>query len=372
MVTPHLPPEQAANSLLPVQLASELMYEDVTTTFVSHPALSGETSTPGQVTYVPRRPQGVVGSTLAGAALAATRLFLATHRALKHADPDLVHVHSNGLIIEVAAVVARRLRKPYIMTLYGTDIWHHEPKENARFADVVHRAAHRVFYSNALMEFAGPLGLATEPSSVIYAPVAARFHPVSDGRRRELQEALHVDGSPILLTVKRLHPVAGYEDLFTAMPAIVARYPSARLLVVGDGEMRPALEAKLAELGMETHVRLLGPIPNEQLQPYYAGADLFVLPSRLESWGTVMLEALSCGTPVVASDTAGASEVRSVFGEEITLFERADPKALSRAVVDRLERLGRVGADARTTLHDHFSAAACAKRYLGVYREALG
>ncbi|MDP7693706.1 MAG: glycosyltransferase, partial [Vicinamibacterales bacterium] len=85
-------------------------------------------------------------------------------------------------------------------------------------------------------------------------------------------------------------------------------------------------------LGRESHVRFLGSVPNDELWRYYAGADLFVLPSRLESWGTVMLESLACGTPVVATETAGGCEVRQHFSDDVRLVECERPESLAEAV----------------------------------------
>jgi glycosyltransferase involved in cell wall biosynthesis len=112
-------------------------------------------------------------------------------------------------------------------------------------------------------------------------------------------------------------------------------------------------------------------IDNEALWRYYAAADLFVLPSRLESWGTVMLEALASGTPVVATDTAGGLEVHEHFPDDVRLAPRENARALGAAVVEALGRGRSVGDATRRRLAGDFSEAACAARYFDVYRQAL-
>ena len=77
------------------------------------------------------------------------------------------------------------------------------------------------------------------------------------------------------------------------------------LWIIGEGELRPALEAQARDWASPRKCGSWACSTTTTLWRYYAAADLFVLPSRLESWGTVMLEALACGTPVVATDTAG-------------------------------------------------------------------
>jgi glycosyltransferase involved in cell wall biosynthesis len=304
-----------------------------------------------------------------GAAITAGRIAFAIRRAI--ASSELIHLHSNGLIVETAAYLARALRKPYLITLYGSEVWHHSPAQNRRYGNIVRTASHRVFYSQALLEFARPLGLAPEPSSVIYAPVAGSLHAESETRRHKLRRSLDIQAGPLLLTVKRLHPVAGYGDLLDALPVIVARHPGARLLIAGEGELQPYLENRISALGMHRHVRLLGRVSNDDLQPYYAASDLFILASRLESWGSVMLEALRCGTPVLASDTPGASEVRSLFKDDVSLFPVGDSAALSRAALDCLAHPKRVGPESRSLLADRFSTGRCMRQYLAAYRRAL-
>ena len=374
MVTPHLPPEQAANALLPPIVAGELAADGVACSFVSHAPASPAANTAGArdlgaVTFVPRRGRRWVDRTRAGAAVAAARIALGARPAI--AGADLVHLHGNGLIVEVAGRLAARRGVPYVITLYGTDVWHHDARRHGRFAAIVRGAAHRVFYSRALLEFGRPLGLADEPASVIYAPVAPTFRPAAGDERDRLRQRLGAGAGPILVTVKRLHPVAGHEDLLRAMPDIVRAFPGVSLWLAGDGPLRPSLEALTRDLDLSSHVRFLGAQPNETLWQYLTAADCFVLPSRLESWGTVMLEALACGTPVVATDTGGGQEVRSYFPDDVTLCERENPGSLASAVLTSLRASHRTGEATAGLLRARFSPAACAAQYLKVYESVV-
>ncbi len=384
MVTPHLPPEQAANALLPVVLAGELARAGVAVSFVAHPperldrsrsaanqapVASGPATGVSAPVYVPRRGRGPLARSRAGALVAAARMARRIRASVR--DADLVHLHSNGLVIEVAGVLARRLRVPSIVTLYGTDVWHHDPVRHRRFAEVVRGAAHRVFYSRALFDYGRARGLGAEPASVIYAPVPGVFRAASEAERRELRAELGVGDGPLLVTVKRLHPVGGHEDLVRALPAIARARPGVSLVLVGDGVLRASLEQLARELGVGKRVRFAGAVPNEVVWRYVAAADLFVLPSRLESWGTVMLEALASGTRVVATDTAGAQEVHSFFPADVALCPRENPAALASAVLAALETPRRASAEAAQVVRDRFSPAACAARYQAVYEDVV-
>ena len=85
--------------------------------------------------------------------------------------------------------------------------------------------------------------------------------------------------------------------------------PNASLLIAGEGEERPALERLISALGLTGRVRLLGQVPHDSLPSLYSAADALVLASSREGWANVLLEAMACGTPVVATDVWGTGEV---------------------------------------------------------------
>lgn len=369
MVSPHLPPEQAAVALLPVILGDTLSSSGVTTSYVSHPSHAPANHGGRDITYIARRGGDALSRSKLGAFVAGVRMIARARRAI--ARSDLVHLHSNGLLIEVGAWLARRYRKPYVMTLYGTDISAHDPMRHARYGNVVRSASARVFYSKGLLEYAAQFDLAPPPSLVIYAPVSSDFRSVDEDVRQRLRQELGAGDGPVLLTVKHLRPVGGHETLLRAMPAILGGHPNATLWLVGDGDQRSMLEAMCRDLGVAPHVRFLGRLSNDTVWKYYAAADLFVLPSHVESWGTVMLEAMACGTPVVATDTVGGLEVRENFPHDVTIVPRADPQRLADAVSKCITPPKRVSSAALQRVKRDFTVAACAATYLDVYRKAL-
>jgi glycosyltransferase involved in cell wall biosynthesis len=368
MVTPHMPPEQAANALLPSVLAREIALAGHLTTFLTHPAAGSPPSTIGETVYVARRGRGRAARSPLGAVVAAARFGVAAARAYR--GVDLVHLHSNGFIIDVAGWMAARLARPSVVTLYGTDIWHFDPALHGRFAAVVRGAAQRVFYSRALRDRAVELGLATPDAAVIYAPVDQMFQVRADAERMAIRRTLGIDG-PLLLTVKRLHPVAGYEDLLKAFAILAPRVPEARWCIAGGGELRADLERQAESAGIASRVRFLGLVDHHDLPRYYAAADLFVLPSRLESWGTVMLEALACGTRVVATATAGAREAHGYFDDDLTLSPVEAPEALADAVQGALGESRRANSRTLERIASTFRPAGCARAYLAIYDAVL-
>src|SRR6185295_3169760 len=90
---------------------------------------------------------------------------------------------------------------------------------------------------------------------------------------------------------------------------VVQTQPQARLYVIGEGAERAALTARIAALSLQDKVFLLGARPQCELADWYAAADLFCLASQREGCPNVVIEALACGTPVVATDVGGVSEL---------------------------------------------------------------
>jgi len=309
-----------------------------------------------------------MGRSAIGALTTAARLAAASARAFRGAD--LVHLHSNGFLIDVAGWVAARLGRPTVLTLYGTDIWHFDARRHRRFADVIRGARARVFYSRALRDRAVELGLAAPDAPVIYAPVDDGFRAPEDAERAAMRRALGVSG-PLLLTVKRLHEVAGYETLLRAFAVVAARVPDTQLFIAGDGALRSALERQAADAGLAHRVRFLGLVDNSKLPQYCAAADLFVLPSRLESWGTVMLEALACGTRVVATATAGALEAQGFFGDDVSTTPVDEAGALAESVVRALGEARRTSEATRQRIETTFRPAGCARAYARIYEDVL-
>src|SRR5574341_234529 len=123
-----------------------------------------------------------------------------------------------------------------------------------------------------------------------------------DAARRELGVA-----PPLFVTVARLTPWKGVAGVIRALARVRNRIAGARLIVVGDGPERPALEREAAPLG--DSVSFVGAQPSDRVRIYLRAADAFVLFSTYEGLPHTVLEAMQCGTPVIVSDSGGSTEV---------------------------------------------------------------
>jgi len=163
-----------------------------------------------------------------------------------------------------------------------------------------------------------------------------RFVPAKDKSVVRQSLGLPPDRT-LLLSIRRLAPRMGLDNLIRALPAVVARQPDALLLIGGSGPERERLEGLIQSLGLECHVRMLGFIPEEQLASYYQAADLFVLPTlALEGFGLVTAEALACGIPVIGTPVGATPEILGKLDSRLIASE-INPCALSEAILDFLK-----------------------------------
>jgi glycosyltransferase involved in cell wall biosynthesis len=371
-ITPHLPPDQAANALLPWHLGEWAASAGDTVEYVAHPPRAGAAGElPGAATWVPRRSDGFFGRTLRlGSLVAARRTHAAIAPTLDRAD--VVHVHSNGLLAELGVLLARRRGKPVVLTLYGTEIWHYAPKRLGPdlFTRAYHQATAVTFYSERLHLRARELGLTRRDMHTIYPPVGAQFAWHDARAQAEMRAALGIGSRHLLVNVKRLHPLAGQRFLIEAMHEIVRTHPDARLVICGTGTLLDDLRATARSAGVERHVTFAGLVENALVARYCAAADLFVLPSLLEALPTVAIEALASGTPVVSCDNPGGLELNEIFGDDVAIVPREQPLALARAIETFLNAKRRTHQATQDAIERQFRSTEVAARYRAVYERA--
>ena len=373
-VTPHLPPDQAAHALLPWQLGNWFREAGASIEYTSHPPrASGSAPLAGPVAWVPRRsPNPLERVPIAGSVLATARLRKVLDAAIARAD--VVHAHSNGLLAELAVLLARRAGKPVVLTLYGTEIWHYKPKRFGPdlFSRAYRAASYVTFYSHRLMVKAQEFGLGRRRSRVVHPAVSDLFTWHDERKQLAARAALGIQNAHLLLNVKRLHPLAGQRYLIEAMNEVIRFHPDTRLVICGAGPLREELATVARSAGVERHVTFAGLIDNAAIAHYCAAADLFVLPSLLEALPTVAVEALAAGTPVLSSDNPGGLELNDLFGQmDVAIVPREDPLKLAAAITHFLQHKRRTMSTTQAAIERDFRPAAVAAQYRAIYDEVV-
>jgi glycosyltransferase involved in cell wall biosynthesis len=158
------------------------------------------------------------------------------------------------------------------------------------------------------------------------------FQPIDPERIARLRRQLGIaNGTTVLLSVGRLSAEKGHADLICAFRAFRQQNPKLhiRLILVGEGPERPHLSSLCERLKLGEEVTLTG--HQDDIGPYYAIADLFVLPSHSEGSPNVLLEAMSAGIPVIATNAGGIPEL-ATHETDALLVEKKDVDALAGAI----------------------------------------
>lgn len=240
-----------------------------------------------------------------------------------------------------ATLLGRWLDVPVTITLRGTEVRHaQQPALAAPLRRALGRATQIFAVSSSLRRLAIELGAAPDRVRVVGNGVDFdTFSPLPRAAaRREL--GLPVD-APLLVTVGALVERKGFHRVIELLPRLRERHPGLGYLIVGgaspEGDLSAALHEQVRRLGLSEAVRFLGPLPPDRLRLPLSAADVFALPTRNEGWANVLLEAMACGLPVVASDVGGNAEV--VCHDELgTVVPFGDADALYTALDAALSR----------------------------------
>lgn len=248
-------------------------------------------------------------------------------------DFDLIDAHYFYPDGVAAAWLARDFGKPVTITGRGTDL-NLIPEYRLPRAMILKAAAAAdglITVCQALKDRLVELGVAADRVTVLRNGVDLDLFRPAD--RQAARARLGLAGTT-LLSVGHLVERKGHHLVIEALGEL----PAMELLIAGDGPERGALAALASRLGVAPRVRFLGAVPHSSLPEIYGAADILVLASSREGWANVLLEAMACGTPVVATRVWGTPEVvaRPEAGE---LTEERSAKALAAAVRRLLTRL---------------------------------
>lgn len=293
---------------------------------------------------------------------------------MRRVRPDVVNPHLFRSVV-VAAPLARWLRVPAVVeTYHGREAWRQGPIRGSFLPDrLVARCLDRaIAVSDAARDFlVGVKGY--PPSKVVVVPNGRDLAMFAPGRDRDrARKELGLDAhTPVVGVVGRLEAQKGHTYLLQAWPAIAREFPDARLLVVGDGSRRPALEAEARRLGVDGAVIFTG--FRGDVPRLLDAADIVALPSLHEGMPLTAIEGAAMGRPVVATAVDGTPEVvrDGVTGR---LVPPRDPRALAEAVLELLRQPARaraMGEAGRRWALDRFDLGPQVAATARVYRGAL-
>jgi glycosyltransferase involved in cell wall biosynthesis len=289
---------------------------------------------------------------------------------------DIMHLHGVwDPVLRAGAAVARRARKPYVVAPHGMlDPWALSEKSLKKkialamgYRRVITHAAllhaHSAYEADCLREGGFnphveeiPNGVFLEEFSPLPAPGAYHaLHP-------ELQ------GQPYIVFLARLHEVKGLELLADAFASILPDLPATRLVIAGpDFGARAALVEQVRRLGIADRVHLVGPQYGREKLMAYAGAAVFCLPSKHESFGMSVAEAMICGTPVVITENCHFPDVARVNAGRVVKREVPAIAAALREVLSNSSLRQAMGKAGTALIHEKYTWERVAQRSVEAY-----
>lgn len=294
-------------------------------------------------------------------------------------NSDLVHVHGHPYMSSYLAVkVAKKFSKPVVLTQHNTFIeygglWDFAEKLNDLLIGkgVLRDSDKIITVSKATLNYVLSLGANPNKAEVLYNGVdIKRFRPFM-GKRDAKRQLNFPEDSFIVLTVRRLVYKNGIDILLESAKLAVKKNPKILFLVAGGGPDFQRIRLKIKEFSLEENFKLLGFIPDEHLPLYYNASDAFVLPSKSgEGMPLVLLEAMACGLPVVATNVGGVPEIIDKRWGKVV--PPSDAVALADAILDfSYKDTSHISEELRKMVVQSYSWEANVERLIEIYEEFI-
>ena len=280
---------------------------------------------------------------------------------------DLIHAYGFYVTTSLAAGLAAKVRRiPFVLTANDADVgllasfWERLCGKlyAMTFGKLLVACADRIVAVSEANSDDIVRTLGVKPDRVMVVPNGLDFEIFDrEVDVTEFRKKHGVDG-PLILFVGRITKHKGIQFLIKAAPSILMEFPRARFMIVGeDYGYLDNLKRMVEKLGIRHHVVFLSRLSQDEIVQAYKSADVFVLPSALEAFGLVAVEAMASGTPVVASNYGG---IRCIVQDGVNgltfRVENSDELAdrVKRILVDNSLRI-RIAEDARAIVRQKFS-----------------
>ncbi len=260
----------------------------------------------------------------------------AIYRRLRTRQYDLLHSHwilPQGF---TGVLAAKPLGIPHVITVHGSDVLSLPGKMLGKFKRFALNRADIVSVNSSVTRKA-VLNLTSKIAALHTIPTGVTNVEPNPKSTAGIRKEFRRENGPLLVFVGRLVYEKGIDDLINAAHILKARMPDLTVLVIGDGQDRPALEKQAEQLGVQDRVKFKGWVPPEQVPDYMAAGDIFVGPSKMspeggvEAQGLTFAEAMLAGCPVIATRSGGIPDI--VRHEETGLLvSESAPDEITAAV----------------------------------------
>jgi 1,2-diacylglycerol 3-alpha-glucosyltransferase len=296
---------------------------------------------------------------------------------------DVIHSHHPILLGQTAAKKASELELPLVFTFHTQyqEYIHYFPlpqeivqdflKDLVQnwLVDYMRQCQHVVIPSESMRNvLEQDYGLRAR-YTVVPTGIQVDRYATADGEG--LRKRMKWQEEQVVISIGRLAAEKNWETFLRAAAEVYRDHPTLRVVLIGDGPQREALEDLVNELGMTDRVTFTGEVPFDDIPAYLKAADLFAFASTTETQGLVTMEALAAGLPVAAVDASGTRDVLE-DGKQGFLVED-DPQALAAAIKEVLESQKSRDQFHRAALEraKSFDIQHLAEKLLDVYQQAI-
>ena len=308
------------------------------------------------------------------------RCYAELRRLIRRLKPDVVHTHSSKAGIVGRAAAWRESVPAVIHTIHGLAFHDRQAAIERHMYIAAERWAgkrcHRLIgLTHAMCDTFKRLGIgAGRPFDVVPSGVdVARFSGTHETRYATRRAFGIAATAAVLGLAARLDRFKGHDDLLDVLGRLIEHRPDLRVLLVGDGYHRPAVERRIRREGWEDRVIMAGLIPLSQVPSLYSTMDIMVLPSYQEGQGRTLVEGLLCGCGIVAYDTGGIGEV-CIDQRTGRLVRTGDKNGLADAILwmlDHPSERRHLTEAGRQHVTEQFSAEKMVRRLERIYEDAV-
>ena len=259
-------------------------------------------------------------------------------RVIRQFRPDVVHTHSAKAGLLGRAVAWAEGVPAIVHTVHGAPFHDYQSPLARRFFIgcerwAARRCHHLISVADAMTDLMVAAGVAERDRfTTIYSGMDVEPFLDADRHRQETRRRYGIEQDAVVIgKVARLFHLKGHTDLITAAVDVVREYPEVRFLLVGDGILRPSLQARIESLGLNKHFVFTGLVPPDEVPQLIGAMDVLVHTSYREGLARALPQALIAGRPVISFDVDGAREV-TISGETGFLVPPGNTVELARAI----------------------------------------
>lgn len=296
---------------------------------------------------------------------------------IKEFRPHVIHAHTATPAGYVALRVKKKYQLPLICSLRGSDInlYPFRDKLTMRLTKkVISEADQLISVSNALKKVAYTIATPKREIQIIYNGCDMESFVPNKNQGLQMRRLLRISiDDKVLVFIGSLSKNKGVFDLIASFEELFSIYDNIHLLMVGDGPEHTHLSRLISSKGMKGRVHMIGKQSPNEVPKYLSASDYFVIPTYFEGLPNAILEAMSCGLPVIGTNVGGIPEVVE-NGRNGILINKCDKDALTRAIkclYEDEDLAKQMGSNGRKVIETSFSWQRNSEQLIGIYRELI-